>query len=156
MSFGYWVVRFEDGGDALDVWELDDEWSDVVPGAERALRFWHDQAEVCRSAGSEFVPPLALTMALVSAGVMEGEPIEGVRYPAPPHMSGWYLTTHLYDGDFSSMRAIHLYHVTAARPELARYLALAPGHFFDFGESMDIGFSEAVAAADPEPKSSDE
>lgn len=149
MSFGYWGIKFHGASSSLELWEFDDEWNDVVPGAERALRFWHDQAEVCRSVGAAFHPPLATTMAAVSSGVLDGQAVDGIRYPSPSHMSGWYLTTDLYNGDINTMSVIHLHHVTHARPDLARYLALPFGYFFDLRCGLAIGFREDVAAEEP-------
>lgn len=149
MSFGYWGIKFRGGGDSLEIWEFNDEWSDVTPGAERALRFWHDQAELCRSVDAEFHPPLATTMVVVSAGVLEGQAVDGIRYPSPSHMSGWYLTTDLYNGDIDTMNVFHLFHITHARPDLARYLALPFGYFFDLRGELEIGFRQDVAAEAP-------
>ena len=149
MSYGCWLLRFQAGVKGLEVWECDDEWTGFVPGAERALRLWYDQAEVCNALGSSFLPPLASTKTAVSAGVLEGEPLEGIRYPPPPHMSGWYLSTDLYDGNIKSMKVIHLYHVIARRPEIARYLALAPGHYFRLYGADEVGFLEDVAQEEP-------
>lgn len=150
MSFGYWGIKFHGGSDgSLEIWEFNDEWNDIVPGAERALRYWHEQAEVCRAVGAEFHPPLATTMAAVSAGVLDGRAVDGIRYPSPSHMSGWYLTTDLYNGDIDTMDVVHLFHVTHARPDLTRYLALPFGYFFDLRGELEIGFREDVAAEDP-------
>lgn len=149
MSYGCWLVQFRSGAMGLDIWECDDEWTDFTPGAERALRLWHDQAEVCKAMRSSFLPPLASTKTAISAGVLEGEPLEGIRYPAPPHMSGWYLSTDQYDGNIRSMKVIHLYHAIASRPEIAKYLALAPGHYFKLYGLDEVGFLEDVALEDP-------
>lgn len=149
MSHGFWVVRFcaEDG--ILNTYELDDEWQDSVPGATRTLTYWRDQKATCEAVGFDFNPPLANTKAAISVGVIEGDPIEAVRYPAPPHMSGWYLTTARYDGNAESLKVVHLYHVTGARPDLLKYLALPPGAYFDFSKSQEIGFSQDVASEQP-------
>ena len=77
---------------------------------------------------------------------MEGQPTEGVRYPSPEHMSGWWLTTDLYDGDVRSLRVEHLYHVTAARPDLLPFLALPFGYRFALGGQQRIWFDDAAAS----------
>ena len=46
-------------------------------------------------------------------------------------MSGWLIVTEQYDGDIKSLRNEHTYHVTAARPDLAKFLALPCGFRFD-------------------------
>ncbi|RLB54262.1 MAG: hypothetical protein DRJ42_09715 [Deltaproteobacteria bacterium] len=149
MSHGFWVVRFcaEDG--ILNTYEFDDKWLDSVPGATRALTYWRDQKATCEAVDSDFDPPLANAKAAISAGVIEGDPIEAIRYPAPPHMSGWYLTTARYDGNVESLKVVHLHHVTQARPDLLRHLALPPGSYFDFSKSPKVGFSQEVASEQP-------
>lgn len=66
--------------------------------------------------------------------------MQGVRYPSPEHMSGWWVTTDRYDGDVRTLRHEHLYHLTAARPDLARYVALPFGFRFDLGRHEDVWF----------------
>jgi len=46
-------------------------------------------------------------------------------------MSGWWLITEKYDGNIESLNHEHTYHVTAARPDLASFLALPYGFRFD-------------------------
>ena len=46
-------------------------------------------------------------------------------------MSGWWLITEKYDGNIESLKHEHTYHVTAARPDLASFLALPYGFRFD-------------------------
>ena len=70
--------------------------------------------------------------------------VQGVRYPSPPHMSGWWITTDLYDDDITSLKTVHACHVTAVRPEQARYLALPPGWRFDTARD-NIGFDPAAS-----------
>lgn len=109
-----------------------------------------EQRAFCRAAGFSFSPPTATQMITVSPGVFEREmPLEGIRYPAPPHMSGWYFTTPRYDGNFASMRVEHAYHLTALRPDLAKLLALPAGSWFVLHEDHeDVGFDAAVASED--------
>jgi hypothetical protein len=77
--------------------------------------------------------------------VLKGEPVEGVRYPAPPHMTDWYLATDRYKGDVATLEVIHLHHVFAARPELVGVLGLAPGYFFNTSPTLSTGYSEDIA-----------
>jgi hypothetical protein len=77
--------------------------------------------------------------------VLQGDVVQGVRYPSPEHMSGWWITTDRYDGDIRSLTQEHLYHLTAARPDLARYLALPFGFRFDQASGEDVWFDEQVA-----------
>jgi hypothetical protein len=134
-AYGYWTIRCVAGEtECLDVWEVKSEREShlFVPGANRALRYWRQQSALCRSVGSEMMPPHASHRVSVSAGVLEGTlSLEGVRYPSATPNSGWYLTTDLYDGDIRSMRMIHLEHLTAARPEVVQLLGLAFGYRFE-------------------------
>jgi hypothetical protein len=88
-------------------------------------------------------------LVVVSDGVLESEPVEAVRYPSPEHMSGWWITTDRYNGDVQSLRTHHLYHLTAARPELAQYLALPYGFRFNLARGEDIWFDPEVARQPP-------
>lgn len=145
MSFGYWLVKFRSLQDnLLEVWEYNSDATEFVLGANLALRYWKEQREICDHFQGEFSPPRPDHYAAISAGVLEGEPIEGVRYPSPEHMSGWWLTTASYDGNVDSLKVTHLYHVTAARPDLARFLALPNGFRFD-SKAGDVWFDANVA-----------
>jgi hypothetical protein len=44
----------------------------------------------------------------------------------------------------------HLYHVTAARPDLAEYVALPYGFRFDLSQGQDVWFDPKVASQPPE------
>lgn len=57
-------------------------------------------------------------------------------------MSGWWITTDRYNEDTGTLRGVHLYHVINARPDLARYLALAHGFRFSTEHSEDFWFDE--------------
>lgn len=150
MAFGYWLVKFmqSDRPEVLDVWEYNAAATEFVSGANLALRYWAEQHAVCERAQAPFSPPRPDRHAAVSAGVLEGDAVQGVRYPAPEHMSGWYLTTARYDGNVASLKVMHLYHVTAARPDLARFIALPPGYRFDSGTGA-VRFDQKVANAAP-------
>lgn len=151
LSHGYWnlMLRGREDDD-LDVFESNAEGNDYVRGADLTLRYWKEQSDTCRRLATAFFPPRPDQMAAVSPGVLEGDvPVWGVRYTAPPHMSGWYLTTETYSGDVSTLRVEHLYHVTALRPDLAPFLALPAG--FRFEVTADGGsakFDEGVLKED--------
>lgn len=146
MAYGYWLVKFEasDNG-SLETWEYNANATDFVRGANLALTYWRDQHFICRRYKAEFRPPRPDRLTVVSKGVLEGMPVEGVRYPSPEHMSGWWLTTDEYDGNIESLRHHHTYHVTAARPELAKYLALPEGFRFNLASrTADVWLDETV------------
>lgn len=152
LSFGYWPVRATSHAKGiLNLREPSREGDGLLTGVDYTLRIWVDQQETCRRASAPFAPPLPSQMVAVSEGVVEGDrPLAGVRYVAPGHMSGWYLSTDRYNGDIDTMRVEHLYHITAVRPEIARYIALPPGYRFilwpDAPDADDIWFDEHVSA----------
>ena len=147
VAYGYWLTKFilnEDG--VLETFEYSPDATSFVRGTALTLTYWRDQHAVCAEVNAAFDPPLPDRNAALSIGVYEGNPVEGVRYPSPEHMSGWWLTTDRYDGDIKSLKVVHLYHVTAARSDLARYLALPAGYRFrqsSYGKS-EIWFDETV------------
>lgn len=149
MTAGSWLLRFSMGpGAMLEIWEFDDASDDFVPGAEHCLTIWEAQTQVCRDAGLEFSPPMFTQLIVVSDGVLDGDETDGVRYPAPDHMSGWWLTTDRFDGNTESLHGEHVHHVCAARPDLAKFLALPIGARFD--SRIDRAWFDANVAADSE------
>lgn len=146
LAYGYWLVKFEMGDDGmLEVFEYSADATSFIKGAELALTYWRDQHAICDQICTNFDPPRPDRKVAISVGVYEGDPVEGVRYPSPDHMSGWWLTTDRYDGNVASLKVVHLYHVTAARPDLARYLALPFGFRFRTSktkQATDIWFDE--------------
>ena len=107
------------------------------------------QREVCRQHGAPFRPPAQDQLCAVSVGVYDGDAVQGVRYVAPEHMSGWYLTTDRYNGDHRSLVVEHVSHVAQRRPDIAPFLALPPGFRFDVTPvSAEAWYDEDVARAD--------
>jgi hypothetical protein len=144
VEHGFWMVKFRSAGELLEAWEPGDDGVEFVRGADRALRFWRDQARVCEEHDALFCPPRGDQLVAVSNGVWEGRDVEGTRYPSPEHMSGWWVTTDLYDGDVESLRTEHAYHMVERRPDLVEYLALPPGFWFRTGAQAEIGFDPAL------------
>lgn len=146
MGYGYWATKFEDGGEqTLETWEYNAEATELIRGVTHALRYWRDQNATCKKYSAAFEPPRADRRSVISKGVFEGLPVQGVRYCSPDHMSGWWITTDQYDGDVNSLMNEHSYHLTAARPDLAKYLALPHGFRFDTSQGEDVWFEEEVA-----------
>jgi hypothetical protein len=147
--FGAWALRAERDGEVLSIFERDPSWSTWVPGMKLASEWWTAQRQLAAAVASEWSPARATQLVATSPGVFEGRQVEGVRYPAPQHMSGWYLTTDLYDGDVKSLTLHHLHHIGAARPDLIGYLGLAPGFCFDQRSDDKPYFDAEVAAEEP-------
>jgi hypothetical protein len=144
LGYGYWITKaVADDKGRLCFWEYAPGAVEYVPGISNALRYWRDQHSVCGRASSLFCPPNAGQMVAISDGVFEGDDVQGVRYPSPSHMSGWWITTDRYDGNVSSLRTVHAYHLTATRPDLAQFLALAVGYRF-YSDNGEVRFDPKV------------
>jgi hypothetical protein len=132
LNYGYWLIKFQAADDQfLDVWEYNPDATEFVPGASLTLHYWREQHRICSLYGSAFMPPRPDTLTAVSSGVLEGLPVQAVRYPWREHMSGWLMVTRLWAGTVQSLVHQHTYHVTAARPDLAPLVALQVGFRFD-------------------------
>jgi hypothetical protein len=107
------------------------------------------QEAACARHGAAYTPVDPSQMCAVSDGVYEGEPAQGVRYAAPPHMTGWYITTARYNGDHKTLKVEHAAHVIGRRPDIAVFLALPPGYRFEAGpDSAGAWYDEAVTQED--------
>lgn len=104
------------------------------------------QKDCCNNYNAEYRPVKKEQLVVISKGVYEGTaPIEGVRYTAPKHMSGWWLTTDEYNGDVNSLITVHYEHVAEKCPEVAIYMALPSGYRFTLGsESEHVWFDKEV------------
>jgi hypothetical protein len=141
LAYGYWLTKFRPAGEGLlEAYEYSAGATEFVPGVTLALGYWRDQHEVCDRYAAEFTPPRPDQLVVISDGVLEGDAVQGVRYRSPEHMSGWWITTDRYNGDVASLRREHLYHLTAARADLARYVALPFGFRFDLAHHEDVWF----------------
>lgn len=145
LAYGFWLVKFQASKDGfLEVFEYDAEATKFIPGISLAVTYWQEQHEMCNQLNTEFAPPRPDRIVVISDGVLEGHPVEGVRYPSPEHMSGWWLTTSDYSGDIKDLQKLHLFHVTSKRPDLVRYLALPYGFRFS-QDTRSVWFDEIVA-----------
>jgi hypothetical protein len=106
-----------------------------------------EQKKCCEHFNTEFSPVEDTQLVAISKGIYEGVvPVEGVRYPSPKHMTGWWLTTDEYDGNIDSIKTVHFSHIVEKRPELAIYMGLPNGHRFLLGgEEENVWFDEEVA-----------
>ena len=105
------------------------------------------QQECCEHYRATFSPVRPSQLVVISDGVYEGRPVEGVRYPSPDHMSGWWLTTDAYNGDTGSLKTVHFHHIQECRPEIAMYMALPFGYRFQLGgDNESVWFDEHVAS----------
>lgn len=125
LGYGCWITKTEANNDReLNFFEQVPYTEVYRPGINTTLELWVEQQRLCASLGASFTAPTFEQMVVISAGVLEGDAAEGVRYPSPEHMSGWWITTDLYDGNTKSLKIVHLQHFAIKRPDLVKYIAL--------------------------------
>jgi len=147
MNYGYWLVKFEPtSGGMLDVWEYDSELREFLLGGSLALQYRRDQQAVCDRFHATFDPPNPGMLTSVSVGVLEGRQVQAVRYNLGEPMSGWLIVTDQYNGDVKNLTNHHTYHLTAARPDLAKFIALPCGFRFDQTNGDKTWFDSEAAA----------
>lgn len=144
MGYGYWITKaVADGEHRLDFWERCPDKGIFIPGISNTLRYWREQHRVCTAACAPFAPPNPGQLVVISDGVYEGDAVQGIRYPSPSHMSGWWITTDRYDGNVSSLRTEHIHHVSSKRPDLAQFLGLDYGYRF-YSDNGEVLFHPAA------------
>lgn len=122
------------------------ERMDGAAGRSPSSVEWSQRA-VCARYGAPFAPSRPEQMCAVSIGVYEGDPVQAVRYPAPAHMSGWYVTTARYNGDHTTLKVEHMAHLMERRPDVAAFLALPPGYRVALDDrAAEAWFDAGVAA----------
>ena len=104
------------------------------------------QKKCCENYGSPHLPCESNQLVVVCNGVLKGKTqIEGVRYPSPIHMTGWWLTTDDYDGNVDSLKNIHYKHIVKQLPQIAIYLGLPYGYRFLLGGDKEhVWFDENI------------
>ncbi|MEJ1934337.1 hypothetical protein WDZ92_29420, partial [Nostoc sp. NIES-2111] len=100
MNYGYWLVKFVPTAEGrLDVWEYDPSLTNFLHGGSLTLKYCRDQQEVCKNCHAVYTPPNPGELTAISFGVMEGRPVQAVRYNIGEPMSGWIIVTDQYDGN---------------------------------------------------------
>jgi hypothetical protein len=147
IVFNSWILQFFDNkSHFFDIYEQSKNLENFVEGAEYSLEILDAQIHICGLYSSEFTLSAFNQLVVISAGVFEGYIVEGVRYKSPKHMSGWWLTTQLYDGNVETLKHIHVYDIAIKRPELLKYLALNYGfRFFATSNDEDVWYDESIA-----------
>ncbi|MCM3630406.1 hypothetical protein M3194_24030 [Paenibacillus glycanilyticus] len=126
-----------------EIWEVQSNGEGFEEGADYAIKVVQEQKQECQKYGANPQFPIFNQMMVISKGVYEGLAVDAVRYPSPDHMSGWWLTTDLYDENIESFMNVHYYHVAFMRPEIIKYFALPYGYrFYKTDNEQDIWFDE--------------
>jgi hypothetical protein len=138
IAYYSWMLKFvKVGEDLYSLYEVNSAGEDYVEGVDHAIKVVSEQKHECSKIGVTPSFPAFNQMIAISKGVYEGLPTEAVRYPSPVHMSGWWLTTDLYNEKIESMMIVHYYHVAFKRPDVVKYLALPFGYRFLVGAGND-------------------
>lgn len=98
------------------------------------------QRKLCQSYGSAYVPVADDSRAGIASSTLGRRPINGLRHPASGGANGWFIWC---GEEFSEapdfFDAMCVDHLIEALPDIADFLALAPGHrFLVAGEYRDV------------------
>lgn len=148
IGVGSWILKFVFSDDYIEIHEL----KDIVNGEniyefnlDYIIRFINEQQNIARKYNVKLDIPRIGQKIAFSKEICEGSEINAVRYIAPEHMSGWYLTSNSYNGDINSLQVDYLYFLLKKRPDLAGYLSLPFGYrFFKSNNETDVWFDEEV------------
>ncbi|MBI2392836.1 MAG: hypothetical protein HYV09_24840 [Deltaproteobacteria bacterium] len=150
VAYGTWLLKAVRAGEFLELHEFEPRTQGFVPTISSAVRLREQQDQKCREHGLVCDPPTFHQKVAISEGYEQpGVVLEGVRYHAPPHMSGWYITTDSFSGNVGELRGIHAWHVVAhARPEVGGLLGLPAGSRFRVERDGQVTawFDEKVAS----------
>jgi hypothetical protein len=139
IAYHSWLLKFVlDSESEIHLYEVRGDGEGFVEGVDYALKVVYEQIKVCEKFNATPRFPTFSQMIAISDGVYEGMPIEGVRYPSPEHMTGWWLSTNLYDVD-RSVKPVHYFHIAFKRPDLLKYLALPFGYRFRENQKQAMG-----------------
>jgi hypothetical protein len=144
LWYGFWPVRFELQNDVLVATEMGDSPTTFVPGVRRSVAYLAVQQSVCRSVDAPFEPPACDRTAVISAGVLGGDPVRGRRFEGKRTSSGWFLATAQYDDHLESTSRIHLYHLVQERSDLVGVFGLPPGGGFYQDSSGDHVYFDPI------------
>lgn len=114
----------------LNLYEVKKDGEGFDEGADYTINVINEQSFECMKYNVLPSFPTFSQMIIISKGVIDGEQIDAVRYQSPTHMTGWWLTTDYYDGNTSSLKTIHYYHIAFKRPDIVKHLALPFGFRF--------------------------
>ncbi|RJG26979.1 hypothetical protein [Paenibacillus thiaminolyticus] len=144
IAYHSWLVQLCHSSDSLlSVWEAKSDGDGFKEGISYASKVIKEQVKMCNKFDVSPGFPQFSQNIVISKGVYEGLGIDAVRYASPEHMTGWWLTTDLYDDNVDSLMNVHYFHVAFNRPDLLKYLALPNGFRFYITDSEeDIWFDE--------------
>ena len=150
IGIGSWMIKFSIDNVYIELHEL----KDVVKNSnvyefdlKNTISFLKGQNDICSRYKVNLMFPLIGQKIAVSKEIYDGSEVNAVRYDAPSHMTGWYLTSNEFNGDVNTLIVDHLFHLLKVRPDIAKYLALPAGYRFFKDELGDkIWFDEDIIA----------
>ena len=144
ISYHSWLLKLQKISEfECELWEANRNGDDFKIGVEYALQVVRDQEEECKK--HDVIPqfPTFSQNIVISKGVYEGLGVEAVRYPSPEHMTGWWITTDMYNDEVDTLTNVHYFHLAFQRPDILRYLALPFGYrFYMSKEEKDVWYDE--------------
>jgi hypothetical protein len=100
------------------------------------------QREICREHNSAFSPADGGLKCGFAMSTESMRPINGLRHPPEGDTTGWYIwcgDAFSHANDFFA--PMHTAHIYEERPEIAKFLGLAPGHRFRLADDyVDVWF----------------
>lgn len=144
FAYGVSMLKFtQENEGLLRINDYNPEQDTINPVVSKALAIFKEQLEICNRMKTNCQPPMPHQLVVISDGVYEGLPVEGVRYPSPEHMSGWWLYTEKYNGDIKTLQNVHVSHLIEKRPDLVKYLGL-PSRFRFVENTSQIWLDESI------------
>lgn len=154
LAYGSWIIKLRLSSKEdpyLDIWELNQEGSAFIPGANFAIQLWNKQKNFSDQQESSFEPPIAHQTVLLSKSVWDGKfPVFGTRYPSnDENRTGWHLYHHANElQNHQLFRDQPLYHLADIRPDLLKVLALPIGSTFAMTkDSIKVGTDPDILKA---------
>lgn len=151
IQHGSWLVQVQEGEEGRQrIGALRDDSGEYSKTLDQALIIEEAQRRQCELLETVFTPPNPQQLVVVDTAALSGELVVGVRYPAPAHMSGWWITSVDANARSDELQTLHVPHVITERADLLQLLALPAGWRFDTRDGYSAWFDEAVAAEPPE------
>ena len=147
IAYHSWLLKFITNSNYINIYEVRNDGQGFIEGADYAINTVKKQLETCKDQSTSTLFPTFSQMIVVSKGVIEGRELNAVRYPSAGHMTGWWLTTDLYNGNINSLETLHYYHVAFNRPDIIKWLALPFGFRFISGSKDKIWFDSEVLSS---------
>lgn len=146
IAYHSWILQFVTADETFfEIWEAEQSGKGYHSGVDYATYIVHEQEDECLMHNATPIFPTFSQNIVISKGVYEGLPIEGVRYSSPKHMTGWWLITDEYDDNVNSLLNVHYFHVAFKRPDILKYLALPFGfRFFTDGHISEVRFDDKI------------